>query len=119
MNKKIKKDDNFLELVPKKNKKYEYEINNEGLVQILILRDSFLEKAVRMFFNTPKVMKIDLDPYGSFVWNTIDDTKNIEEIGHALQKEFGEKIDPLYERLGTYINILKNNKFVTIEKVCE
>jgi len=117
MGKKINKDDNFLELVPKKTKEYKWEVNEDGLVQIIIPRDGFLDKAVRAFFKTPKVMRIDLDSYGSFVWNTIDDSRNIEEIGNVLRQEFGKDVEPLYERIGTYINILRNNKFITIEKV--
>ncbi|MDK2919061.1 MAG: hypothetical protein PWQ37_1794 [Candidatus Petromonas sp.] len=117
MAKKIKKDDNFLELVPVKKESQEWKINEEGLVQIIIPRDGVLDKIVRVFFKTPKVMKIDLDELGSFVWESIDGKKNVREIAQLIKDEFGEKAEPLYERLGTYINILRNNKFITLKKV--
>ncbi|MCT4509336.1 MAG: PqqD family protein [Tepidibacter sp.] len=117
MSNKIKKDDNFLELVPKKTQEYEWKEKDNGLVQIIIPRQGILDKIVRFFFKTPKDMKIDLDENGSCVWKLIDGKNNVEEIGRNLKDEFGKKAEPVYERLGTYINILRNNNFITLEKV--
>ncbi len=119
MSKKIKKDDNFLELIPFKNKDQKWELNDQGFVQIIIPREGMLDKVVRVFFKTPKVMRIDLDAQGSCVWKAIDGEKNIQDIGSILENEFGKDAEPLYERLGTYINILRNNKFITLEKVSD
>ncbi|KPU27196.1 hypothetical protein TR13x_06435 [Caloranaerobacter sp. TR13] len=116
MVKKIKKSDNFLELIPKKNNTLEWIVNDEGLVQVIIPRNGILDRIVRVFFKTPEVMRIDLDPIGSCVWKSIDGQRNIQDIAKILKEEFGEKAEPLYERLGTYINILRNNKFITLEK---
>ncbi|QXM05232.1 PqqD family protein [Crassaminicella indica] len=119
MGRKIKKNDNYLELVPSKNKNQKWKINDDGFVQLIIPREGFLDKIVRFFFKTPKVMRIDLDAHGSCVWKAIDGNRNIEQIGEIIKREFGEEAEPLYERLGTYINILRNNKFITLEKVSE
>ncbi|WDV46001.1 PqqD family protein [Clostridiaceae bacterium M8S5] len=115
MRKKIKKTDNFLELIPVRKESQEWIFNDQELVQIIIPRNGVLDKAVRVFFKTPKVMKIDLDELGTTVWIAIDGKKTIEEIGKIVKKKFGDKAEPLYERLGTYINILRNNKFITLE----
>lgn len=117
MDNKIKKDDNFLELIPVIDESKNWETNEDGLVQIIIPRDGILDKIVRTFFKTPKVMRIDLDSLGSCVWNAIDGKRNVKEISEIIKVEFGEDAEPLYERLGTYINILRNNKFITLEKV--
>jgi len=116
MKNKIRKEDNFLELIPVIKEGQDWKIKEDGCVQILIPREGFFDKIVRIFVNTPKVMKIDLDDVGSCVWKSIDGKRNISEIGDILKAEFGEKAEPLYERLGTYINILRNNKFITLEK---
>lgn len=116
MAKKIKQQDNLLDLIPVKNEKTKWvQLDNE-LVQIQIDRNSWLDKAVRVFFKTPTMMKIDLDAFGSFVWLTIDGQKDIAAIGDEIKEKFGEKVEPLYERLGSYINILRNNEFIKIEK---
>lgn len=116
MGKKIKKHDNFLELIPIRRESQKWEINEQGLVQIIIPRSGILDKIVRMFFKTPKVTRIDLDSIGSSVWNDVDGKRSVGEIGENLRNKFGEDAEPLYERLGTYINILRNNKFIILEK---
>jgi len=116
MIKKIEKNANFLELVPFKNVDQKWEVNDDGLVQIIVLRNSLLDRVVRKFFKTPKEMKIDLDAKGSCVWKSIDNHRNIEDIGELLTEEFDENAKPLYQRLATYINILRNNKFIELEK---
>lgn len=116
MTKRIKRKDNFLKLIPLKNEKFEWKINDEGLVQIIIPRNGILDRIVRVFFKTPEVMRIDLDKYGSCVWNSIDGKRNVEEIGRILKEEFGNEIEPLYQRLATYINILRNNKFIILSR---
>ncbi|MFZ5969865.1 MAG: PqqD family protein [Bacillota bacterium] len=116
MKRKIEKCDNFLELIPKKSKIFSWSELEDGNVQILINRDGVLDKIVRLFFKTPEVMRIDLDKYGSCVWKAIDGSRNIEAIGEILRNEFGNEIEPFYERFGTYINILRNNHFITLKK---
>jgi hypothetical protein len=36
----------------------------------------------------------------------------VYEIGQRVKEQFGDKAEPLYERLSTYIKILHENKFV-------
>ncbi len=119
MKKKINKDDNFLDLVPKIKSSQQWDVMDEGLIRIIIPRNGVLDKVVRIFFKTPEVMKIDLDSLGSSVWKAIDGNRNIEEIAQIINKEYGEKANPIYQRLVTYINILRNNKFITLEKVSD
>lgn len=57
--------------------------------------------------------KINLDDTGSAVWNKIDGFKNAVEIAEELEKELGEKIQPIYERLGIFLSMLKRGKFIT------
>lgn len=119
MSKKITKKDNYLELIPVKNDKFNSRISEESIVSIIIKRDGFVDKLVRPFAKTPKEMVIDLDRIGSFIWNTIDGKKDIEEISRLVENHFGEEIQPLIQRLGKYINLLRNNSFITLEKVSE
>lgn len=116
MKKKINKKDNFLELIPRRNSSKEWILNDDGRVQIIIPRNGLFDKVVRVFYKTPKVMRIDLDELGSAVWKLIDGKRNISDIGVVLKAEYGDKAEPLIERLGKYINILRNNKFIIIEK---
>lgn len=115
MGKKLKKDDNFLDLIPVIEENQEW-IEENGLVQIIVPRNGILEKLARPVLKIPKSMKIDLDKLGSCVWKSIDGKLTVEDIGKIVKNEFGEDAEPVYERLATYINILRNNKFIILEK---
>ena len=106
---------NLLEMIPVKSERYQWEKTEDNLVQIIIPRDSMLERAVRLFFKTPEVMRIDLDATGSLVWESIDNHRTVSEIGEILRREMKDQAEPLYERLGTYLNLLKNNHFITFK----
>lgn len=116
---KIKSKKNLVEFIPKKcQENLEVRYLEDGLVQIIILRNTIMDKFVRTFIKkTPETFIVNLDEYGSFVYNQIDGKKDIYEIGIVCKEHFGEDIEPLYERLGAFFNLLKNNKFITfVEK---
>ena len=112
MFKKNKKEENYLDYIPKKSDKIHWEDKEDGLVQIILYRDSLFEKIVRKLFFTPDKYRVDLDEMGSFIWHHIDGEKNIYEISQLFKDEFKEDAEPLYDRLIQYINILRNNKFI-------
>lgn len=111
---KSNKRQNFLEMVPIKNDKIKWFQLDSGCVQLQIHRDRCLERAVRLLFKTPTTMKIDLDEYGSFIWRAIDGQRNMASIASDFKSAFGEGVEPLYERLGTYMAILRNNQLIRV-----
>ena len=56
------------------------------------------------------------DENGSFIWPLIDGEKNIIDLGKLVEEEFGEKANPLYERLAKYFQILDSYGFITWNK---
>ena len=116
---KISKDDNMLELIPLLNKKISLNEDENGIATIVVPRDGFFDKLVRLFCKTPKEMNIKLDSIGSFVIKSIDGQNSIYEIGSLLKSEFGKDVDPIFERLLMHINILRNNNFIHLEKASD
>ena len=57
--------------------------------------------------------KIHLDDFGSFVWERCDGYHRVDQIADNLKQEFGESIEPVYERLGAFIKILAYQKFIS------
>lgn len=112
LEKKNKKKKNYLDYIPRRSQKIEWQQKENGLVQIIIYRDSLLEKIVRKLFFTPDKYKVDLDEIGSFVWLHIDGKKTIYEIGQLMKDQFRDEAEPLYERLIQFMNTLNNNKFI-------
>ena len=64
----------------------------------------------------PKVSQIHLDEMGNFVWPLIDGTRTVYEIAQLVKEEFGEKAEPLYERLVQYIQTLENYGFIEVRE---
>ncbi len=53
---------------------------------------------------------------GSFIWEYLNGEMTITRLGELVREHFGEKAEPLYERLAKYIQILENCNFVVLEK---
>ncbi len=115
---KIHKDDNFLELIPPiRTEKMKWHEDENGLIHIMIPRKEAIDRLVRLFKKTPDQMRVDLDEIGSRAWKLMDGKRTIGEICDLMIEHFGgDDVDPVYERVGTYINILRNNKFIVLKK---
>lgn len=99
------------------SKKAEYFFDEDKKIYVLKMYHRGLNhKLAQKFFKKPKYSNIKLDQFGSFIWDKIDGKRNIEQIANLLEKEFGQKIDPLYPRLFKYFELLIKNKFVEIKK---
>ncbi len=102
---------NYLENVPQKAVQ-NFSCDEKGLVTLEIENKGIANKIAQTFFKRPKVSFIHLDEHGSFVWNLIDGKKDIIEIGKDVKEHFGEKAEPLYERLAKFFKILESYKFI-------
>jgi len=104
------KSDSFLKNIPVVKEGLAFETNDQ-LVSIVSYQDKGIQKFLRKLnFKIPKVSKIELDKFSSFVFLQINGERNIYEIGQVLKKEYDEEIEPLYERLIMFLEFLKNQK---------
>ena len=60
--------------------------------------------------------KVNLDEIGSFFWLNCDGTRTVKDIAELHKKRFGEKVEPLYERITQFISSLEKNRFISLEK---
>ena len=110
----LNKERNLLELIPEKV--CESTIDEEG--KVIILAPRFKSKLGKKIFEPiikKKHVKIHLDKIGTFVWKEIDGKKDVFAISENLKKEFGEKVEPVYERIGKFIAIMKVNGFIKLK----
>ena len=110
MRKDIKKE-NYLERIPvhpsrfsftEEDKKVTFHIENKG----------FFKRLTQLLIKKPKVSHIHLDELGSFIWLQIDGERSLAEIGKILEREFGDKAKPTYERLSKFFYMLESYKFI-------
>ncbi len=88
-----------------------------GSVSILVPR--FRGRLGRGFCRVVGVaqgIRVNLDSYGTFVWLCMDGRTTVREIGAQLREEFGEGVEPLYERLAHFLSLLERNGLITYAK---
>lgn len=105
--------ENYLEKKPQRA-----EINwteKNGIITLEIENKGLFNKFAQKFFKKPKISYIHLDEMGSFIWPFLDGNKTIIEIGELVQEKFGEKANPLYERLAEYMRRLASYGFIKID----
>ena len=113
----MKTNEDILNIVFKKNKDIEYEVDEEEIVTILEKQDHKIQRAFRKLkFKIPMYKKVELDKYGSYIFLQIDGVKTVEELGIKLDEKYGEESHPLYERLLLFLNNIDVNSNY-IEKI--
>ena len=102
---------NLLDLRP--NRSYTWETEAEETVVVLVpkFRNRFLAQWLLPRLRHP-FFHVKLDSFGSHVWLRCDGQKTVGEIGHSLQKRFGDRVEPVYDRLAVFIRRLERDRFI-------
>lgn len=110
--KKNKVTENYLERVPVRNEAYAWTTDENGIVTLEVENRGVFNRIAQKLFKKPKISYVHLDETGSFIWPLLDGKKSIIDLGRAVEEKFGEKANPLYERLAKYIQILESYNFI-------
>lgn len=88
----------------------QYKVDEDKRVIVLEKQDHKIQRFFRTLkFKIPMYKEITFDEYSSEVFMQIDGSKTVKEIGVNLEAKFGEKIQPLYERLLIFLNHINVN----------
>ena len=107
-----KKKENYLDFIPVVNGQNTWDRGEDGVVTIHMVNRGFYNTLAQKLFHTPRVSHIKLDEYGSFLWMRIDGVKTVGQLALELKEAYGEKAEPLYDRLVKYMQIPRNNRFI-------
>lgn len=108
----MKKEENFLDYIPKRNQRYVYHINEKGMVEIAVPNRGICNRILQVLCKKPKITYIELEQMGSFLWQQMDGEKSIYQLGLLEQEKFGKDTEPLFERLCTYVQTLRKMGFI-------
>lgn len=102
---------NLLTLVPERTK--DYMLRDSGLVDIIVPRfgEGRVARVLERFINRSPIL-IKLDRVGTFTWHLCDGRHTVEEIGDQMQKMFGEKIEPVYDRLALFFKEMEKRELI-------
>ena len=100
------KETNLLELIPIRIS--DWKDNDEGLITLILPKfKSKIGKLFASLFKNP-MYEVKLDAIGAFLWKECDGKNNIYDISQDMVKEFGDDIEPVYERIKIFVTMLKN-----------
>jgi hypothetical protein len=104
---------NLLTLIPVHQ--VDYELTETGGVVLLIpkFRGKILGKYLQPRLSRP-YFRLSLDAIGSFFWQQCDGHKDVQEIAKIMQGHFGEKVEPLIDRLNLFILQLDRGKAILL-----
>lgn len=108
----MKNKENYLEKIPSHSADINWSADEKGMVILDVENKGVVNRIFQKLLKKPKISHIHLDEFGSFIWPVIDGKKSIFDIGVIVEEHFGEKANPLYERLAKYFQILDNYKFI-------
>ncbi len=105
---------NLLELIPVKN--LDWEKQDDGIIVLLKpkFKHPFLKKHVLSRLKRP-FYRVKLDDVGSFIWEQCDGKTPVKHVAQSLKEEFGEKIEPLHDRLALFLQHLERNHFIVFK----
>jgi len=108
---KKKQEINLLNLIPEKL--INHEIDEKGIITLLVPRfkNRFLKK-LNERYPERQFNKIKLDEIGSSTWINIDGKRDVRQIGELMKDQFGETIEPCYDRLGMFMTKLEYEKYI-------
>ena len=106
------KEENYLERKPVCKNGLNWSKDENGNVTLEMENKGVANRIMQKLIKKPKISYIHLDEMGSFVWPLMDGEKDILEIGKFVEEHFGEKANPLYERLAQYFKTLEKYNFI-------
>ncbi len=112
MKKKIVIEKNYLDKIPMRAENIGWSQDEKGMVTLEIENKGWANFLAQKLFKRPKISYVHLDENGSFIWPLLDGQKDITAIGLLVKEHFGEKAEPLYERLARYFQILDSYHFI-------
>lgn len=115
MAKKMVPSKNYLDYIPLHGN-LQYETDDKGSVTLFVENKGLFNKIAQLFFKKPKISQIHLEHMGSFIWSLIDGKRTIYDIALLVKEKYGDKAEPLYNRLVQYMKNLEDYGFITIDK---
>ena len=108
---KQQREGNLLNFVPERVAQWEETVEGHAV----LLKPKFTNR-VFVRYVLPRMkrpnFRVELDDFGTHVWNAIDGRHRLLEIADGLKERFGEEIEPVYERIGIFIRQLEQGGFI-------
>ncbi len=98
-------------------RRYGFEEREENLIRVIIPRftDGFFGRMMKkVAVQTEDTL--NLDELGTYVYRRCDGERTVEEIARGIKEEFGEKAEPVEDRLRMFIQEMFKRNLITFVK---
>jgi hypothetical protein len=105
---------NLFDLRPRQRRSFE-ELD-DGTIEVLIPRygnNAVSRLLKKVLSNRP--VRVHLDDIGASVWRLCDGQRTVHEIGQSLHGQFGDRIEPVYDRLERFLKQMKQAGLIELE----
>jgi hypothetical protein len=101
---------NWAALKPRRACEHRERERADGEVRVTVLKPRIRSLWLKRLLGSwrPSPYRIHLDDVGTFVWLRCDGEHSLEEIGKQLSEAFGERVEPVEERLTRFVQQLRN-----------
>lgn len=106
---------NYLDFVPEIKEGLRWEKTQKD-VTLYIENKGVMNRIAQKVLHKPKVTQIHLDEMGAFIFPLLDGTRSVYEIAQLVKETFGDKAEPLYNRIVTYMQTLESYDFIVMKK---
>ena len=110
--------ENYLERIPLPSPGISWSADAEGGVTLFLENKGGFHWLAQKLLRKPRQSQIHLDEMGSFLWPLMDGERNLLALGLLVEQQFGEKAQPLYERLAKYFQILDSYRLISWSPGC-
>lgn len=111
---KKRKQKNYMDFIPEKKSNLVWYQEESGLVVLEMEHKGIFHLLAQKLLKKPKTTKIHMDEYGSYVWTLIDGKKTVFEVAELHREQFGENVEPLYERIVSFFRMMEGYGFITL-----
>lgn len=112
---KKKRQKNYLDLIPVRDQKIGWNSDGEDTIALEVENTGIFNRIAQKLFHSPRVTKVHLDKYGSFLWEQMDGQRAVLELASLQKERFGEEVEPLYPRIVKCIQIMESYHFIELK----
>ena len=105
--------ENYLERIPLRKPGIDWSKDEAGAITLHIENKGIMNSIAQKLFKKPKTSHVHMEEVGSFLWPLLNGDKDLIALGELVKEHFGEKAEPLYERLVKYFQIMESYNFIT------
>lgn len=107
---------NYLDLIPVQAEGLAWTRDDEDIVVLEVENTGAFNRIAQKLFKRPKVTKVHMEQFGSFLWPLIDGERTVKDLADLLKERFGEEAEPLYPRVAKYMQIMESYHFISLSE---